>query len=73
MWVEHHSLVRVDGINLESLKGRHVIIVEDIVDTGNTMQALVPMLESCGAASVVVCFLPSFHSSLAFCARRILL
>ena len=54
MWVEHHSLVRVDGINLESLKGRHVIIVEDIVDTGNTMQALVPMLENCGAASVVV-------------------
>lgn len=49
-----HFLVRVDGINLESLKGRHVIIVEDIVDTGNTMQALVPMLENCGAASVVV-------------------
>lgn len=57
---DHYLIVRVDGINLESLKGRNVIIVEDIIDTGNTMQALVPMLENCGAASVVVQYVVYF-------------
>lgn len=46
----------MEGINLESLKGRNVIVVEDIVDTGNTMQALIPMLTNCGVESVVVLF-----------------
>jgi hypoxanthine phosphoribosyltransferase len=37
--------------NLE-LKGRHLIIVEDIIDTGNTMSAFIPELESFGPESI---------------------
>ena len=37
--------------NLE-LKDRHIIIVEDIIDTGNTMAVFIPELESMGPASV---------------------
>ena len=36
-------------------KGRHVLVVEDIVDTGRTMHALVTALRGQGAASVRVC------------------
>jgi hypoxanthine phosphoribosyltransferase len=36
-------------------KGRHVLVVEDIVDTGRTMHALVAALRAKGAASVRVC------------------
>ena len=32
------------GIDLESLKGKHVILVEDIVDTGTTLSHLIPVL-----------------------------
>lgn len=48
------SIVRIEGCNMESLKGRNVIIVEDIVDTGNTMSALVPYFHSYGVKSVCV-------------------
>lgn len=41
----------------ESLAGKHVIIVEDIVDTGNTLHYLVGMLRSREPASVRVCVL----------------
>ena len=34
------------------IRGRHVIVVEDIIDTGITMAALTPILEKRGAASV---------------------
>lgn len=44
--------VRVSGIDLESLRGRHLVIIEDIIDTGATMAKLVPMLQDLGAASV---------------------
>lgn len=47
-------LVKVEGLNLEGLKGHNVVIVEDIIDTGNTMKVLVPMIESYGAKSVAV-------------------
>jgi hypoxanthine phosphoribosyltransferase len=35
-----------------SIEGRHVIIVEDIVDTGNTLEYLIGILESHGPASI---------------------
>ena len=54
-------VVRVEGVNLESLKGRNVIVVEDIIDTGNTMKALIPMLEGCGVESVVVFIFNIFY------------
>ncbi|AKQ44807.1 hypoxanthine phosphoribosyltransferase [Rufibacter radiotolerans] len=38
----------------ESIKYRHVVVVEDIVDTGHTVAALLPQLQSQGPASVEV-------------------
>lgn len=40
-----------------SLKGRSVILVEDIVDSGNTMNRLVPVLRDRGPASLEICAL----------------
>ena len=37
--------------------GRHVIVVEDIVDSGNTLSYLTRVLKNRGAASVAVCTL----------------
>ena len=39
---------------MESLKGRNVIIVEDIIDTGKTMSELIPYFHSYGVKSVSV-------------------
>jgi hypoxanthine phosphoribosyltransferase len=38
----------------EDIKGRHVVIVEDIIDSGLTMKELLSILESKGAADVKV-------------------
>jgi len=40
-----------------SIVGRHVLIVEDIVDTGQTLEYLIGMLESHGPASIRTCAL----------------
>ncbi|KAI7729136.1 hypothetical protein M8C21_033185 [Ambrosia artemisiifolia] len=37
--------------------GKHVVLVEDIVDTGNTVSRLISYLEAKGATSVSVCTL----------------
>ena len=39
----------------ESLKGRHVVILEDIIDTGNTMMKLLPALEALSPATLRIC------------------
>ncbi len=44
------------GIN-ENLTGRHVIIVEDIVDTGRTMKQMIESLGTRNPASVHICTL----------------
>ena len=36
----------------KDIRGKHVIVVEDIIDTGITMSNLVPLLKERGAASV---------------------
>jgi hypoxanthine phosphoribosyltransferase len=41
----------------EPVKGRHVIVVEDIIDTGLTTAFLIDFLKSKGAASVRLCAL----------------
>jgi hypoxanthine phosphoribosyltransferase len=48
--------VRIEsiGVDLKSLEGRHVLLCEDIVDTGKTMAKLVPHLEAFGPKSVRV-------------------
>ena len=50
------KVTEVIGIN-EDLSGRHVIIVEDIVDTGLTMQRMIETLGTRQPASVSVCTL----------------
>lgn len=42
-------------------KDRHVILVEDIVDSGTTMNRLIPMLEERGPRSLEVCALLHKH------------
>ncbi len=43
------------ALGLETdLHDRHVIIVEDIVDTGNTMASFIPDLEKSGAATITL-------------------
>ncbi len=45
----------VTAIGLEeSLKGRHVIIVEDIIDTGKTLHSFLPEIHNRQAASVKI-------------------
>jgi len=38
--------VTIKGVDLDSLKGKHVLLVEDIIDTGNTMKKLIPTLRN---------------------------
>ena len=66
-------IVKIEGCNMESLKGRNVIIVEDIVDTGRTMSELIPYFHSYEVKSVSVGFGDSLDGSLVHCLRRILL
>lgn len=38
----------------QSIKGRHVIVLEDIVDTGNTIEAVTEIIRNMGAESVAI-------------------
>ena len=38
-----------------SLEGRHVILVDDIIDSGKTMASLVPIIRARGPASLELC------------------
>ena len=45
-------------LKAEAIRNRHVLIVEDIVDTGTTLSSLVPMLQhKASPASIEVCTL----------------
>jgi hypoxanthine phosphoribosyltransferase len=48
--------VALSGLTTD-VRGRHVLLVEDIVDTGLTIEKLKAHLEGLGAASVRVCTL----------------
>ena len=50
------KVTEVIGIN-EDLTGRHIVIVEDIVDTGLTMKRMVETLGTRNPASVHICTL----------------
>ena len=50
------KIKEVLGIN-EDLSGRHVIIVEDIVDTGQTMKRMIESLGTRNPASIHICTL----------------
>ncbi|HWB64342.1 MAG TPA: hypoxanthine phosphoribosyltransferase [Chitinophagales bacterium] len=45
--------VSLIGLN-QSIEGRHVIVLEDIVDTGNTLSMILPTLEKLNPASLKV-------------------
>ena len=55
--MESTGKVKIDHAAEPDMYGRHVIIVEDIVDTGNTLAAYLPTLKDKGAKSVRVCSL----------------
>ena len=46
--------VKITGIDMKTLEGRDIIIVEDIIDTGLTMTRLIPELQSHGTKSIRV-------------------
>lgn len=48
---------QVLGQQLGDVQGRHVLVVDDILDSGGTIRAVVPMIQSLGAASVKTCVL----------------
>jgi hypoxanthine phosphoribosyltransferase len=57
-----HGSVRSGAVRLvmdvrRPIEGKHVLIVEDIVDTGHTLHYLIDMLGSRGAASIRTCTL----------------
>ena len=57
-----HGSVRSGAVRLvmdvrRSVEGKHVLIVEDIVDTGHTLHYLIDMLKSRNPASVRTCSL----------------
>ena len=54
---ESSGVVRIMKDLDQSMEGRHVLIVEDIIDTGLTLKYLVEYLETRQAASVEVCTL----------------
>lgn len=42
------SVKMMGELNIDALKGRHVFVVEDIVDTGTTLSTLLPMMKDLG-------------------------
>lgn len=54
---ESSGVVRIVKDLDEPLKDRHVIVIEDIVDSGRTLSYLLDMLRSRGAADVRLCTL----------------
>ncbi len=49
--------VSIKEFSLPNLRGKHVLIVEDIIDSGLTIQSLLEHIQSKEAASVKVCSL----------------
>ncbi len=47
------KVASVIGLDID-IKGRHVIIVEDIIDTGNTMHSFIPELKALEPASIAL-------------------
>ncbi|XP_042494348.1 hypoxanthine phosphoribosyltransferase isoform X3 [Macadamia integrifolia] len=52
---ESNGAPRISSDVKIDIKGKHVLLVEDIVDTGNTLTCVVSHLASKGASSVSVC------------------
>jgi len=48
---------QIIGQQLGDIHGRHILLVDDILDSGSTVKLVVPALQQLGAASVKVCML----------------
>jgi len=55
--MESSGKLKVSGIEHIDLKGKRVLIVDDILDTGRTMYTLVGMLKEAGATDIRTCVL----------------
>ena len=53
---ESTGTIKIDG-SIPDVKGRHVIVVDDILDTGRTLNAIKNVFMDNGALSVEVCVL----------------
>src|SRR5213596_842500 len=53
----HTQGSQVVGQQLGDISGRHVLLVDDILDSGGTVRLVVSLLKELGAASVKVCVL----------------
>ena len=54
---ESSGNVRIEYDIQANIEGKHVLIVEDIIDSGNTLKKLIPLLETRKPASVKTCVL----------------
>jgi hypoxanthine phosphoribosyltransferase len=45
------------GQQLGDIRGRHVLLIDDILDSGGTVKLVVPILRDLGAATVKTCVL----------------
>ena len=54
---ESSGVVRIQRDLTENIEGKHVLLVEDIVDTGFTLKKLVETLQNRNTASLKVCTL----------------
>ncbi|MBM7623869.1 hypoxanthine phosphoribosyltransferase [Sporohalobacter salinus] len=54
---ESSGVVRIIKDLEENIENRHVLIVEDIIDTGRTLRHVVDFLETRGPASIQICTL----------------
>lgn len=54
---DHPEIVRVDKFPKNPLKGKHLVLVEDIIDTGGTLWITEKRLEAEGVLSLTVCVL----------------
>jgi hypoxanthine phosphoribosyltransferase len=48
---------QLQGPKLENVRDRHLLLLDDILDSGGTLKLVVPMLHELGAASVKTCVL----------------
>jgi len=54
---QSQGYVRIEYDIQTNIEGKHVLIVEDIIDSGNTLSKLIPLLKTRKPASIKTCCL----------------